>query len=188
MIENKIAIGFFQSWAGLAQIIQVVNYFRLLFFIGLGIGLSVLVHVYGLAKPTNLAYQYRFWISGVLLMVLVLFEIHGSSILYWQNYLSNLTTVYEPLIGISRGIRSDEWAVNTPMMLSQYYNNSGLFPLFQRNYPGDINGYLYYLWATGTRYCDIVSTVSLGLFIVSTGKRVIIFLDWTRDCIIPGFI
>lgn len=138
MIENKIALGFFQSWAGIAQIIHVVNYFRLIFFMGLGIVLSVLVHVYGTEKPANLAYQYRFWISGVLLIVLVLFEIHGSSILYWQNYLSNLTTVYEPLIGISRGIRSDEWAVNTPMMLSQYYNHSGLFPYFSETIRGTL--------------------------------------------------
>ncbi|PKM61574.1 MAG: hypothetical protein CVU99_02790 [Firmicutes bacterium HGW-Firmicutes-4] len=138
MIENKIAIGFFQSWTGITQIIVVVNYLRLFFFMGLAIGLSVLTNVYGMEKLTGLAYQYRFGISGVLLIALVLFEIHGSSILYWQNYLSDLTTVYEPLIGISRGIRSDEWAVNTPMMLSQYYNNSGLFPYFSETIRGTL--------------------------------------------------
>lgn len=138
MIENKIAIGFFQSWAGITQIIHAVHYLRLFFLIGLGVGLSIMVNNYGMEKLSDLAYQNRFWISGVLLIVLVFFEIHGSSILYWQNYLSNLTSVYEPLVGISRGIRSDEWAVNTPMMLSQYYNNSGLFPYFSETIRGTL--------------------------------------------------
>ncbi|WP_423219223.1 DUF7657 domain-containing protein [Acetobacterium malicum] len=89
-------------------------------------------------KLTGIVYKYRFWISGILLILLVFFEIHGSSILYWQNYLSNLTNIYEPLIGISRGIRSDEWAVNTPMLLSQYYNNSGLFPYFSETIRGTL--------------------------------------------------
>ncbi|MBC3899933.1 DUF7657 domain-containing protein [Acetobacterium malicum] len=89
-------------------------------------------------KLTGIVYKYRFWISGILLILLVFFEIHGSSILYWQNYLSNLTYIYKPLIGISRGIRSDEWAVNTPMLLSQYYNNSGLFPYFSETIRGTL--------------------------------------------------
>lgn len=136
MIENMIAIEFFQSRTGLSQIIHAVHYLRLFFFMGLGIGLSILVNVYGMEKLTGIVYEYRFWISGILLILLVFFEIHGSSILYWQNYLSNLTNIYEPLIGISRGIRSDEWAVNTPMLLSQYYNNSGLFPYFSETIRG----------------------------------------------------
>ena len=138
MIENKIAIGFFQSRAGISQIIDAVHYLRLFFFMGLGIGLSIFVNNYGIKKLTDFSYQYRFWISGIVLIVLVFFEIHGSSILYWQNYLSNLSSVYEPLIGISRAIRSDEWAVNTPMMLSQYYNNSGLFPYFSETIRGTL--------------------------------------------------
>lgn len=138
MIENMIAIEFFQSRTGLSQIIHAVHYLRLFFFMGLGIGLSILVNVYGMEKLTGIVYKYRFWISGILLILLVFFEIHGSSILYWQNYLSNLTNIYEPLIGISRGIRSDEWAVNTPMLLSQYYNNSGLFPYFSETIRGTL--------------------------------------------------
>lgn len=138
MIENMIAIEFFQSRTGLSQIIHAVHYLRLFFFMGLGIGLSILVNVYGMEKLTGIVYKYRFWISGILLILLVFFEIHGSSILYWQNYLSNLTYIYEPLIGISRGIRSDEWAVNTPMLLSQYYNNSGLFPYFSETIRGTL--------------------------------------------------
>lgn len=138
MIENMIAIEFFQSRTGLSQIIHAVHYLRLFFFMGLGIGLSILVNVYGMEKLTGIVYKYRFWISGILLILLVFLEIHGSSILYWQNYLSNLTNIYEPLIGISRGIRSDEWAVNTPMLLSQYYNNSGLFPYFSETIRGTL--------------------------------------------------
>ncbi|WP_303871821.1 hypothetical protein [Acetobacterium wieringae] len=136
MIENKIAIEFFQSWSGIAQIIQTLHFVRLFFFISIGIGLSISVNHYGMEKLADSAYRYRFWISAILGVLLVFFEIHGSSILYWQNYLSNLTNISEPLIGISRSIRSDEWAVNTPMMLSQYYNHSGLFPYFSETIRG----------------------------------------------------
>lgn len=136
MIENKIAIESFQSWSGIAQIIQTFDFVRLFFFMSIGIGLSILVNHYGMEKLTDSAYRYRFWISAILGIFLVFFEIHGSSILYWQNYLTNLTNISQPLIGISRAIRSDEWAVNTPMMLSQYYNHSGLFPYFSETIRG----------------------------------------------------
>lgn len=187
MIEDKIAIGFFQSWAGITQIIDAVHFFRLFFFMGLGIGLSFLVKAYGIEKLADFAYRYRFWISGIVLIALVFFEIHGSSILYWQNYFSDLTSVYEPLIGISRGIRSDEWAVNTPMMLSQYYNHSGLFPYFSETIRGALTdafivygqpvrdlavvfrpfhwGYLFLAPAKGLSFFWISRTI--GLFLVS---------------------
>lgn len=64
-------------------------------------------------------YRYRFWIAGVLFVFCVIMEIHGSSIGMWARTLGSLET--GEIAGISRSIRSDEWAISTPMMLSQYY-------------------------------------------------------------------
>lgn len=86
-------------------------------------------------KVFHYLYQYRYAISGVIFLLLVLAGIHGSSIQYWQ-YVFEGTEKYNPLIGIFRSVRSDEWAVNTPMMLSQYFNHSGAFPYFSETMRG----------------------------------------------------
>lgn len=62
-------------------------------------------------------YKYRYIIAGCLFVV---FEITGSSVGMWCNYLGDVDE--EVLFGVSRAIRSDEWAVSTPMLYSQYYN------------------------------------------------------------------
>ena len=65
-------------------------------------------------------FRYR-WIIGLLVILLcVIFEIHGSSIGIYSNLLS---TPNVDVFGHFRPIRSDEWWVNTPLAFSQYYNN-----------------------------------------------------------------
>ncbi|MFR8874730.1 MAG: hypothetical protein ACLVHV_15640 [Oscillospiraceae bacterium] len=34
------------------------------------------------------------------------------------------------LFGVNRAVRSDEWAVNTPMAFAQYYDPQGAYPYF----------------------------------------------------------
>ncbi len=80
-------------------------------------------------KIFDYSYRYRFLLGGIALVGLILFEIHGSSIQYWQAFFDGSEN-FKPIIGISRSVRSDEWAVNTPMMISQYLNQSGAFPYF----------------------------------------------------------
>ena len=72
----------------------------------------------------TLVYKYRYLVAFMLLVFLVFFEISGSSIACWKNYLPNSSSelVGETLWGIPRTIRSDEYAVNTPMALSQCYS------------------------------------------------------------------
>ena len=66
-------------------------------------------------------YKYRFWIAGIIFVLCVLFRMNGSSISCWNGYIGNETTGI--VLGKNRGIRSDEWAVFTPMGMSQYYND-----------------------------------------------------------------
>lgn len=55
------------------------------------------------------------------------FELHGSSVGLWSVFVPDTLYTEQGLIaGQDRPIRSDEWAVFTPMALSQYYNDFGL--------------------------------------------------------------
>jgi len=79
--------------------------------------------------------HYRLLISLCIFFILVLFEFHGSSIDMYNNYIpdENITKSYKsPVIGKVRGIRSDEWVVNTPNTFAQITDNT-YFPLQNNN-------------------------------------------------------
>lgn len=87
-------------------------------------------------------YKWRYAEALLILVVCVLFEISGSSIGSWSVFLDG--TYDRPSaemsgdeLGKFRTIRSDEWAVNTPMAFSQYYNQTGGFPYFSDTIRGD---------------------------------------------------
>lgn len=81
-------------------------------------------------KMYKFIFKYRFWISAALLGFCVIFELSGSSIGNWVQYFGDLAEGANTVYGIPRMIRSDEWAVNTPMALSQVYNMTERFPYF----------------------------------------------------------
>ena len=71
-----------------------------------------------------IVFDYRvillFFVSVILFSVMILFKLHGSSIPYWNTIISDGGSEREGiLVGSPRGIRSDEWLVQTPFMLSQ---------------------------------------------------------------------
>ena len=66
-------------------------------------------------------YQYRFLLVGIIFVFCVLLKVNGSSISCWNGYIGQDTTGI--ILGKNRGIRSDEWAANTPMAFTQYYND-----------------------------------------------------------------
>lgn len=68
-------------------------------------------------------YKYRFIIAIVLIVIAVLLKLHGSSISLWKTIFSVEIEDNSLLIGNPRFIRSDEWAVTTPFIISQSYNN-----------------------------------------------------------------
>lgn len=65
--------------------------------------------------------------------VLVTFKINGSSVGFW-NYVLKDKPKEGILLGSPKGIRSDEWLVNTPFILNQVQNN---FPLENDNIGGN---------------------------------------------------
>lgn len=73
-------------------------------------------------------YRYRYIVVAVFFVTLVFLGINGSSIGMWSDYFSQ----DDPglLVGVSREVRSDEWALSTPMALSQYKDPYGAFSYF----------------------------------------------------------
>lgn len=121
-------------------------------------------------KIFKLCYQYRFLIAFVVFVLCVCFEINGSSLGIWAGY-------FEPhdtgnIVGVSRAIRSDEWAVSTPMMISQYYNDFSYFSDIVRGTQTDM--YLVY----GQAVADIAIIFRpfyWGYLFLSAGKGLAFF-------------
>lgn len=71
----------------------------------------------------NFIYHYRLHLSVLIVLVAVVFQIHGSSI----NVLNLFGVNHKTLVGVSRPIRTDEYVVNTPFAFSQYLNDFAYF-------------------------------------------------------------
>ena len=70
-------------------------------------------------------FKYRYAVAGAVLVVLVILKVNASSLGVFERFLGSFDD--EVVFGLSRGVRSDEWAVFTPMLLSQYEDPSGAF-------------------------------------------------------------
>lgn len=90
---------------------------------------AVLLLLFSATKFWHFIDRHRYIIAFLLLVFCVLFQISGSSIGLWSNYLGNMPTSVSDLVangtiwGIPRSVRSDEWALFTPYNISQYYNH-----------------------------------------------------------------
>ena len=74
-------------------------------------------------KLFNFIYKYRLSLSFAIIIIAVVFQIHGSSI----NELNLFHVDHKTLLGISRPLRSDEYVVNTMLAFSQYMNDFSYF-------------------------------------------------------------
>ena len=74
----------------------------------------------------NKLFKYRYIIGIVVFIFCIIFELNSSSISMWNEYF-NLNTDNGIILGISRAIRSDEWATFTPMTFSQYFDGFKYF-------------------------------------------------------------
>lgn len=72
-------------------------------------------------------FKYRYLIAGIVLIILVIFEINGSSMGYFVDIMGHDSSNEGILFGHSRGIRTDEYDVYTPMCVSQTYNNFNMY-------------------------------------------------------------
>lgn len=94
----------------------------IMFFATLFIAYVALHFFLNVKELYNNMFKYRYWIAGILFAILVVGGYHGSSMGMWNNYVDPNVSIKNstPIIGISRGIRSDEWLVGTPYILSQF--------------------------------------------------------------------
>lgn len=73
-------------------------------------------------------YKKRFIIAICLLLLVVVLGYSGSSINMYDIYVPSDGTENTEVLGKSRGIRSDEWAVNTPLVFSQNMDEDKTLP------------------------------------------------------------
>lgn len=89
-------------------------------------------------KAPSVLFKYRWVIACIVVLLGVLFEISGSSIGLLLDAMGvDGTSIY----GVPRPIRSDEWALFTPMALSQCVTDGGSFSYYQdamRGIPTDM--------------------------------------------------
>lgn len=81
----------------------------------------------------------RYGVAALLFVLLVAFELHGSSLAMWDAYLTDRTAEYRRplLLGVARQIRSDEWAIQTPSTLGQRNVHGSFFPVVNPNIRSD---------------------------------------------------
>lgn len=91
-----------------------------------------------LNKFGEFLYKYRYWIALILFILCILFEISGSSIGIWKDFINSNVTDDGVIFGESRPIRSDEWSVLTPMTFSQYFDGFNYFSNLVRGDTTDV--------------------------------------------------
>lgn len=79
-------------------------------------------------KITDTIFKYRYFLALLLFVLAIILKLSGSSVGVWINSMwgKNSTDMYT-VLGTPRSIRSDEYAVNLPLMISQFRNG---FPYF----------------------------------------------------------
>lgn len=90
-------------------------------------------------KPLQFIYRYRYPLALALLGVCVAVGLSGSSIGTWCDLLG--TEDSGLILGTSRSIRSDEWAVSTPTLLAQAYNGGNSYAYFSDTIRGTATDY-----------------------------------------------
>jgi len=75
-------------------------------------------------------FKSRYFIGFIAIVFCVAFEISGSSIGCFDEYLPADNTESGVLWGHERLVRQDEWQKNTPMAFSQEYNKTGKYPYY----------------------------------------------------------
>lgn len=70
----------------------------------------------------DFVYKYRYYLAIILLIICVVFELNGSSIGCWNQFLNTGVEKTNEIFGKSRRVRADEWATFTPMMFSQKFD------------------------------------------------------------------
>ncbi len=97
---------------------RIVIYTGLIYFLSMHL-------IFNINKLYNFMYHKRYIIGTVLFIFIVINGYNGSSIGYYKYYIQpNIeVTDSQPIFGVPRAIRSDEWLIMTPITLSQTSEN-----------------------------------------------------------------
>lgn len=117
----SIPFMYFILFFAIKYIPYIVFSYDLLFFATLGF-IYVSLHFFlDIKKMYDWIFNHRYLIGIIIFMIFVIGGYHGSSINMWDRYVNPDYKLEDgtPIIGIARGIRSDEWMVSTPHNLSQ---------------------------------------------------------------------
>lgn len=99
----------------------------------------VLIHlIFHINKIYDFIYKFRFVICFVIGLYSVIMGYNGSSIAEYNKIVQPdyQEQYFNPILGESRSIRSDEWGSTTPIAISQYFDKNGKFTCNNDNLRG----------------------------------------------------
>lgn len=123
IISYLISLRIVNNRIGIDVILNNDIYLWILSFIAI---FYILCHlIIPIKKIYNFIFNKRWAITLFILVICILGKFNMSSYGVWNSYIqpNNDVQGMHPLIGEPIPIRSDEWLVNLPETLSQYYNN-----------------------------------------------------------------
>lgn len=132
--------------------------------------------------------KHRYLLSAILLCVLVLFEISGSSIALWGPRLGE-DSFNGTLFGRPWPYRSDEWSVFTPFAFSQSYTGNNAISEVIRGCPTDVTMvYAQPSWSVATLFRPflwgfLAFGASRGLSFFWCARAIVLVLT-TYECMI----
>ena len=80
--------------------------------------------VVGPKELYNFLFRYRFAVGAGFILIGTLLNLNGSSVAAWSAYTGQKGGELDMVFGTFRTVRSDEWAVLTPMTISQAFGDS----------------------------------------------------------------
>lgn len=121
----------FSKKSGFFSIDRIIIVFGSLLFLSLHI-------IFKLKNMYEWIYNKRYVLAILFLAFAVIMGYSGSSITNYDSCIQaeSSDNSYKPLFGEARGIRSDEWAVNTPLIFSQDKTGNTKYPYFNMNIRG----------------------------------------------------
>lgn len=128
ILKNKITIAILAIM--LPFLIEILIFGKIeinkvaLLRIGLIYGIYILIGIYKLLKKydkqlnkiAEFIIKYRYRIAGIVLVATVLLRVNLSSISMWSSYV-NEPDSKNTILGVAKGIRSDEWLTQSALML-----------------------------------------------------------------------
>ena len=127
-VRRKILLLYFQT-----IVIIVVSIFTALFLPNATILLPIsVIFIFSLyllvvSKKANTVFnfiiKYRYLIALAIFVICVCFQVHGSSVSWYEVAMGTGNPYDNELFGAARAIRTDEFNVQLPYYFSQYYND-----------------------------------------------------------------